>query len=765
MGRPSKFSFPIPGRKHSSNKDQNNVSAKHSAPSGHTMSKAQRILGTDNDLNIDSPNRTQDAGWEYSSSKSSAMSISISESSRSTNENESIHSSHSRQWDLESGVFPRPPQRLDTKASSTVLGNRHRDDSLTSASSITGSLRNEDSSSTLKSYYDPLKSPLAISQQTSASSARDLALRKGYSPAMHRSPLLQVQTPSGSYESQYTDEKVQGREQDAPFDTGLKKKHSKLDLSRLFGRSRHHGEKASEAGSITPSSISMSTDDTRMPAYPNSEIAPKTLKKTRSRESIQSQNHSVQSAQSRNPEKHKTNGTLLQLYENYELLPSRPNHMGSIPETEVLEPRGAINVARFPQPPRMTRTQDLYSPSIDDEPFSWKNVRASKIPSPWETSSATSVSSRNTKTSRRTGSSTMSHSDLKQKSVLSLSSGSESDDDDEQPEPMRPPNKTSNSRAPRPADIPSQQTRGGMRSTSQQAEGSTIRSQGHRDSGISQHSQFLELPKSTPASSRLSGPWAPPPPEMFEPQGQKQTRRMSTQREQPGSHRPPSTPSIASKRSSQEPTPPLSPSSVEFRQTSDRSSRFMAVTKQEEALLEALRQKRARMREAIIEEHETAKSPPRAPPRSSSRISAASSISTIRGAGTKQRVLLYLDTPISETQSIDTAEPSPDLSDFLSFGSDDESTPRASWATSKKGQPRPDSIISPRYLGEALSPMTPPSAARISAVGVRNGFKRQHMGLLLETKKRSTGVRFADDAKNEAGFSVDEDENERVWGM
>lgn len=35
------------------------------------------------------------------------------------------------------------------------------------------------SSSTLRSYYDPARSPLSISQQTSASSARDMALRKG----------------------------------------------------------------------------------------------------------------------------------------------------------------------------------------------------------------------------------------------------------------------------------------------------------------------------------------------------------------------------------------------------------------------------------------------------------------------------------------------------------------------------------------------------------------------------------------------------------
>ncbi len=758
MGRSSKFSFPMPGQKHS-HRDKNHDSAKPPAPSGH-MSKAQRILGTDNDLNIDSPIRSQDPGWEYPSSRSSAMSVSISESSRSTNENESIHSSQSRQWDRESGVFPRPPRQPNTKASSTALGNRYGDDGLTSTSGASGRLRNEDSSSTLKSYYDRQKLPLAISQQTSASSARDLALRKGYSPAIPRSPLLQVQTPIGSSESQYTNERVHVREQDTSLDIGFKKKHSKLDLSRLF-RSRHHGDKASETASMAPSTISMATNGTRMTGYPDSEMGPKKLKKARSRESIQSQNYSVRSNQSHNVEKHKTNGTLLQLYENYEHLPSRPSHMGSIPESGVPESRGAINPARFPQPPRMMRDQDSYPPSIEEEPFSWKNVPVGMVAPPWETSSAASVSSRNTKTSRRTGSSTMSHSDLKQVSVLSLSSGSDSDDE---PEPARSSNGAPN-KTPRPADAPSQRTREGMRQTSQQPKGSTLRNQGKRDSSFTQHSQFLELPKSLPASSRLSGPWAPPPAGMFEPQSQKQSQRMSTQREPAGSDKAPSIPSIASKRSSQQPTPPLSPSSVEFRQTSDRSSRFMAVTKQEEALLEALRQKRARMREAIIEEHETAKVPaPRIPPRSASRISAASSVSTVRGPGGKQRVLLFLDTPISETQSIDTAEPSPDLSDFLSFGSDDDSTPRASWAPSKKGRPRPDSVVSPSYGGRALSPMNPPPAPRISAVGGRDGFK-QHAGLPLETKKRNTGVRFADDAKNEPGFSVDEDENEGVWGM
>jgi hypothetical protein len=197
----------------------------------------------------------------------------------------------------------------------------------------------------------------------------------------------------------------------------------------------------------------------------------------------------------------------------------------------------------------------------------------------------------------------------------------------------------------------------------------------------------------------------------------------------------------------------------------------MAVTKQEEALLEALRQKRARMREKIIEEHETAKSPPRIPEKIASRYSASSSVSTIRptkGTSEKQKVLLYLDTPVSESQTIDTAEPSPDLSDFLSFGSDEESTPRTSWTPLPKDQARPDSTVSPHSRETKFSPMTPPSAPRLSAVGAMSDFRDgsatdQELG----AKKRLTGVRFVDDTKvvNTQDFLLEENESEVIWGL
>jgi hypothetical protein len=200
----------------------------------------------------------------------------------------------------------------------------------------------------------------------------------------------------------------------------------------------------------------------------------------------------------------------------------------------------------------------------------------------------------------------------------------------------------------------------------------------------------------------------------------------------------------------------------------------MAVTKQEEALLEALRQKRARMREKIIEEHETTKSPLRTTDRKQARISEASSVSTIRAPASskhKEQILLYLDTPINGTQRIDTAEPSPDLSDFLSFGSDDDSTPRTSYAAPKisRDQARPDSgAVSPNPRIDKFSPKTPPSAARLSAVGAVHGLKEdrsvdQGMG----SKKRNTGVRFLEDSKlvQPQDFFLEENETDVIWGM
>jgi hypothetical protein len=120
---------------------------------------------------------------------------------------------------------------IHQKASSQLLGNQNYEYSPNSESGVdqtTQSLRGYKSSSTIRSFYDPQKTPLSISQQTSNSSARDLALRKGCPPVVSTekpiSPLPRYQkTP------------------DVPTPKSTKTGLVRLDLSMLFPKpsSRH----------------------------------------------------------------------------------------------------------------------------------------------------------------------------------------------------------------------------------------------------------------------------------------------------------------------------------------------------------------------------------------------------------------------------------------------------------------------------------------------------------------------------------------------
>ena len=76
-------------------------------------------------------------------------------------------------------------QNLSRQGSSPSLGQLHINGSTTGddlSQPAVPQARRADSSSTLRSHYDSAKVPLPVSQQTSASSARDMALRKGFPP-------------------------------------------------------------------------------------------------------------------------------------------------------------------------------------------------------------------------------------------------------------------------------------------------------------------------------------------------------------------------------------------------------------------------------------------------------------------------------------------------------------------------------------------------------------------------------------------------------
>lgn len=89
----------------------------------------------------------------------------------------------SRQDELNAGPITNQPETHHFQGPSPVLRPQSMNEDVAdwdNKTDVSGlQAHRSQSSSTLRSYYDPAKSPLYISQQTSASSARDMALRKG----------------------------------------------------------------------------------------------------------------------------------------------------------------------------------------------------------------------------------------------------------------------------------------------------------------------------------------------------------------------------------------------------------------------------------------------------------------------------------------------------------------------------------------------------------------------------------------------------------
>ena len=730
MGRTSKFSFPYPGRKHASKEPK--VTATSFVVSSHHTSKAQKILGTACDLNIDSPIRERDDNISWSSFQrpsSGGMSVTISES---TQADDVSYTSNNCNWDGESYGG-----ELRTKASSTVLGHRYQDEVTTDTSSIRRKLHTEHSSSTLRSYYDRQNSPLSVSQQTSASSARDLALRKGFSPVTQypRSPLLQVDSLHAE-ESYYEIPQT-------PMSTisqSSKKKPARLDLTRLFPKPRSNGDEAvlgKEYVTRSPSVMSQESSSTRY----SDRDGPRTLTKpeSRSRKSTKSETSSIR--------RHRKD-RLSNVYEDQEYFPKKPpipERSSSRQSPEELAQNRPLRDNYVPAKPQ-SRGHEVRR-SASEEQFSWANVRASLASPPWETRSVTSNSSRNTKGSRYTSASVMSNSDLRNNSVLSISSDEDSDGG----------NTPSGSWTAQP------NTRSPVKQPTKKTSRDSVIADGHPAASLNtksslpkkirglQDSTILTIPPPQLTGSRLSGPWNP------KQSGNNRQSMILSRRDSA------STTSAESGKANTNGT--YAPKSKETQTISGRDNRLMAVTKQEEALLEALRLKRARMKETIIAEHETKKSPPNnARTKHRSRISD----STIRGEkrNDTQRVLLFLDAPISFPHGVDTAEPSPDLSDFLSFGSDEDedSTPRTSWIVAKD-RGRADSVTSPESSETRDSPKTPQSAARLSAVGGPGDFPVA----VRQDRERGKGVSFLESVKSAnsptAREFLTDGEDVVVWGM
>ncbi|TGO81491.1 hypothetical protein BPOR_1132g00020 [Botrytis porri] len=728
MGRTSKFSFPIPGRKRSASKEQAyQVPPPPSKISSGNLSKAEQILGT---------GTIESGDWRRPGSRSSRISISISESTHSTIQDGNDYD----QWDGESGVFPRQTN-LRGQASSNALGPRFGEDIATEISSTTHRLRNENSTSTLKSYYDRQKLPAAISQQTSASSARDMALRKGLTPVVSRSPLLQVDSVDPWDQAGQSLTSMNDNHLGSPE----RKKSVRAGISSLFHRSERR-----------PSVASQNSYDSSK----QSNSLRNRLVKAASKESLHSQRQNILSTKSRDQREQKQNYANPDDSHDYYEQSTRNAHMKAIPETNVPEifnlfPSTSEN-SNSHQPGSLNsekreghrRLEDLHSSSGEKEAFSWKNVRSNKNGnfrnsmisqstghSSLGISSTGSISSHNTKTSRQTGGSVFSCVDLQQSSVLSLSSDSEEDLSDTEPSKSR--DNISIGKAPSHAESeiipPALQNRLSTTKNLSRRPSAMKNSSSTRKTS-EQSNAFLTIPEPNGGSSK----W-PMPPSI--------TRQDSINSQDSG---PTTTlkPKKYIQPQPQQPTPPLSPKEIDAETDSihtTSSGRMMQVTQREEALLEALRQKRARMREKIIEEHRAEGGVSRSPPRStgnraSSRFSKVSTASTIR-PGT-EKVPIILDAPIMKGKGmgfggrygtgIEYGQPSPDLSDFLSMGSEEfeeDETPTNSRGASRneiRGNGIGNGIGSAIDVPQFKRPGTPPPHdPRFASLVVEKGSRNE----------------------------------------
>lgn len=188
MPRTFKFSFPLPRRKSSSDKqpDPSPQRLYSDDPDDFPLSspgvKAEQVLGTSEYNNIDLLD--QPPRWSKRLRKHpSFMSVTISDTGSDSVKDTDEEPLSGRE--VSGDRSQHRPSITRNQPSSPLLGQSFSNtlEEKTSGSDVSSPRAHySPSSSTLRSYYDPAKSPLAISQQTSASSARDMALRKGCPP-------------------------------------------------------------------------------------------------------------------------------------------------------------------------------------------------------------------------------------------------------------------------------------------------------------------------------------------------------------------------------------------------------------------------------------------------------------------------------------------------------------------------------------------------------------------------------------------------------
>jgi len=662
MGHSAKFVFPLPGRK-----------PKHAPPppvsapvSGPFTTKAQKILGTTG-LTVDS---VAIPGWETQSS--SGISIAVTETTNGAQSHTTTRDRRGgpkpvreRRWEQESDILPTILNKQGDVVGSMAA------DGVTDASS----LRRRQSSSTITSYYDKAKLPLAISQQTSNS-----AMAKGL-PAKAQALL-----------------DIDGEFNEPPQLKKARKKPSRLDLSSLLHRHRSpkHTQPQSNNNHV-PENHTLSKSPSFTSASPTPPPIPQRaergLKKQVTRESLRekpAQQGAAYGAAGR-PSSGKEQPTkasidLYNLYDHYEQrtfadamdqeFPTsdyhaqppndRPPPSYPLPLPPVQS--GKAFLSPFPgNGPRNAHSSKQALPRLTAVELRMAGAGTPSSPVPTDCASISSRHTRTSKASRRTERS-LQEIDLLQNSVLALSSDSEDDYEISSKGSLAVPPLSDGQASPSSPRSPMSQTSmGAYEATRGKQVKRTTFATDPQVFPVGQASSAVNGPKITPRTSSLNSKASSQSGHALVHETSRlsinttSTGRTVSQAQSPGTNAANVTKKAPKKMRSESqfdfPAPPANrgsrsasvsrvseqsraaaPTSVDLYLQSQRalaapdngsihssaslssaansgrrgsaassihdgsSGRFMAVTRQEEMLLAALRMKRARMREEIIAE-------------------------------------------------------------------------------------------------------------------------------------------------------------------
>ncbi|KAI9846250.1 MAG: hypothetical protein M1837_004239 [Sclerophora amabilis] len=397
--------------------------------------------------------------------------------------------------------LPNSFSRRGSRASSEVLSPELlRNTAISSAATEPDGARripSSESISTLRSFYDRKRSPLAVSQQTSASSARDLALRKGCPPIAETNLDRTTTTPPVTTAPRSERDPHKGPQK------LQKKKPRQLDFAKLFPKPRTaRTELISPLGlTHSPSSMSLASDASLSAASDRSGFFRSLGRRKSERHGTPQGDRSGNRAFQQGPAPNSKAASVLgkadrkpkgwldvdtrndnsgevrrerregSQWPSFErpppVTPSSDLHRRSSNRPKERSPEHAqiLNlptntnrvVSNDPTDPAPQSAQSLNSPpltprgsshlSVDPSPqtplgFSFptngslhplsSSLGKPKSSCPWDRKSVYSASSRCTATSRKTSISAFSNADLRKDSVLSLSSSDEDDfsDDD-----------------------------------------------------------------------------------------------------------------------------------------------------------------------------------------------------------------------------------------------------------------------------------------------------------------------------------------------